>query len=328
MEWTIKKLKLELKYTWKISRNASTYKENLIVSCGHLGEIGLGEVAPNIRYGETPENLLEEFEAIKNSLKDCPKEPFEFELWLNGFKVYNALRFGIESAFIHWYISVKKISLFDLLNINEPKLVSTCYTLPIMDAGDIAAFYNTYQLKRFKYLKVKVNNEAAIDMIKEIMALGKHNIMIDANEAWKDVDELLRFMPKLKPYPIEFVEQPMPAEMVDAYKYLKKESSLPIMGDESVLNQPNFDELVQQFDVVNMKLMKAGGYINGISILKEAKARGLRTMIGCMVETTLGIRSAWSLCSLAEYADLDGCLIVGNEPYHLLKEENGQFMAS
>jgi L-alanine-DL-glutamate epimerase-like enolase superfamily enzyme len=124
------------------------------------------------------------------------------------------------------------------------------------------------------------------------------------------------------------VEQPLPADMVDAYKYLKKESPLPIMGDESVLNQPKFDELVQQFDMVNMKLMKAGGYINGIRILKEAKARGLRTMIGCMVETTLGIKSAWSLCSLAEFADLDGCLIISNEPYHLLKEENGQFLAS
>ena len=328
MEWTIKKLKLELKYTWKISRNSSEYKENLIVSCGNFGEIGLGEVAPNIRYGETPENLLEEFGVIEKDLRDCPTELAEFETWLNGFKLHNALRFGIESAFIHWYIGRHKISLYSLLGIDEPKLVSTCYTLPIMDVGDIAKFYETHKLSRFNYLKVKVSNEEAIDLVKEITRFNKHKIMIDANEAWKDVDSLLNFIPKLKPYPIEFIEQPMPAEMEDAYAYLKGKSNICIMGDESVLNQPNFDKLERQFDGVNMKLMKAGGYLNGVRILREAKARGMKTMIGCMVEITLGIKSAWSLCCLAEYADLDGCLIVGNEPFGLLKEENGQFIAN
>jgi L-alanine-DL-glutamate epimerase-like enolase superfamily enzyme len=328
MEWTIKKLKLELKYTWKISRNSSEYKENLIVSCGNFGEIGLGEVAPNIRYGETPENLLEEFGVIEKDLRDCPTELAEFETWLNGFKLHNALRFGIESAFIHWYIGRHKISLYSLLGIDEPKLVSTCYTLPIMDVGDIAKFYETHKLSRFNYLKVKVSNEEAIDLVKEITRFNKHKIMIDANEAWKDVDSLLNFIPKLKPYPIEFIEQPMPAEMEDAYAYLKGKSNICIMGDESVLNQPNFDKLERQFDGVNMKLMKAGGYLNGVRILREAKARGMKTMIGCMVESTLGIKSAWSLCCLAEYADLDGCLIVGNEPFGLLKEENGQFIAN
>ncbi len=328
MEWTIKKLKLELKYTWKISRNSSEYKENLIVSCGNFGEIGLGEVAPNIRYGETPENLLEEFGVIEKDLRDCPTELAEFETWFNGFKLHNALRFGIESAFIHWYIGRHKISLYSLLGIDEPKLVSTCYTLPIMDVGDIAKFYETHKLSRFNYLKVKVSNEEAIDLVKEITRFNKHKIMIDANEAWKDVDSLLNFIPKLKPYPIEFIEQPMPAEMEDAYAYLKGKSNICIMGDESVLNQPNFDKLERQFDGVNMKLMKAGGYLNGVRILREAKARGMKTMIGCMVESTLGIKSAWSLCCLAEYADLDGCLIVGNEPFRLLREENGQFIAN
>ena len=108
MEWTIKKLKLNLKYTWKISRNSSEFKENLIITCGGKGAMGMGEVAPNIRYGETPENLLEEFEVIEKNLRDCPTEIQAFETWLNGFKLHNALRFGIESAlYIGIFLPIK-----------------------------------------------------------------------------------------------------------------------------------------------------------------------------------------------------------------------------
>ena len=325
MEWKLEKLKLELKYVWKISRNTSEYKENFIVSCQLNGAIGKGEVAPNIRYNETPENIAEAFTKAEQGLKDCPTEPAAFEKYLLDLKLPNALRFGIESAFVHAHCLQAGIDLFEFLELEKPKQVATCYTLPIMEPSAIAGFYKQYGLNRFHFLKVKINDAAAIDMVDALCKLGNHPIMIDANEAWKDVDELIRFLPKLQAYPIEFIEQPLPAAEKAAYEYLKAKSYLPIMADESVLDQPNFDELEIQFHGINMKLMKAGGYLNGIRILKEAKARGLKTMIGCMVETTLGISSAWNLGSLVQYADLDGCLIVGNDPFHLLKEENGIF---
>ncbi|OYU95138.1 MAG: dipeptide epimerase [Bacteroidetes bacterium B1(2017)] len=326
MDWSIEKIKLDLKYTWKISRNASTYKENFIVTCKYKSCIGLGEVAPNIRYNETPENIATAFELVRTELNTLDFSLAEFEVWLKNKEIPNALKFGIESAFVHAYCQVNNLDLFSFLNIEKPKQVASCYTLPIMEAGEIKEFYHTYALNRFNFLKVKVNNEEALEMISALSALGKHPIMIDANEAWKDVEALLKFLPKLKPFPIEFVEQPMPSAFIEEYIYLKKNSPLPIMGDESVLDYPDFDILEKQFHGVNMKLMKAGGYVNGIRILQEAKRRGLKTMIGCMVETTLGIKSAWNLCSLAQYADLDGCLIVGNEPFHNLKEENGIFI--
>ena len=101
-----------------------------------------------------------------------------------------------------------------------------------------------------------------------------------------------------------------------------------IMADESVLDQPDMDVLQKQFGGINMKLMKAGGYINGLRIISEAKRRNLKTMIGCMVETSLGINSAWSLAAETDYADLDGYLVVSNEPFGLLKEEEGMVYES
>ncbi len=325
MEWTIEKIRLDLKYTWKISRNASTFKENFIVRCKGEGFEGMGEVAPNIRYNETPDLIALAFASIKNDLGQCIISTEAIESFINTSNIPNSLKFGIESAFVHWHCKKYKITLQQFLGIEKPKFVASCYTMPIMDPSLIKDFYEEHHLNRFNFIKLKVNDVAAIDMLKEIGKLGNHPIMIDANEAWKDVDVLINFLPKLMAFPVEFIEQPMPSAFTEEYVHLKKNCHLPIMGDESVINNPDFDILEKQFDGVNMKLMKAGSYLNGVKILKEANKRGMKTMIGCMVETTLGIKGAWDLCALAQYADLDGCLIVENEPFHLLNEKDGNF---
>ena len=115
----------------------------------------------------------------------------------------------------------------------------------------------------------------------------------------------------------------MPAALESEYVYLKQKSPYDIYADESVLDKPDFESLAQQFHGVNMKLMKAGGYLNGKRILEEAANSGLKTMIGCMVETSLGIWSALQLGSLAQTADLDGFLIVKSEPFNMVREEKG-----
>ncbi|MDP3928227.1 MAG: enolase C-terminal domain-like protein [Bacteroidota bacterium] len=325
MEWSIEKLRLNLKYTWKISRNSSAYKENFVVRCKLNGYVGMGEIAPNIRYNETAENIESYFESIHQELQNLNIDYTEVLNFLHTKNIPNALKFGLSAAFTHAFCLNQNIDLHKHLGITKPTEVASCYTLPIMDLADIKSFYQTHHLHRFKQIKIKVDNAAGLDLIKEVQSLGANQIMIDANEAWKDVEELIPFTESIQSLPVLFVEQPMPASFIDEYKHLKKHSKLPIMADESVLAEPNFDEIEQQFHGVNMKLMKAGSYQNGIRILQEAKRRNMICMIGCMIETTLGIKSAWDLCSLADYVDLDGCLIVDNEPYHLLHEEGGTF---
>ncbi|MDP1727747.1 MAG: enolase C-terminal domain-like protein [Bacteroidota bacterium] len=325
MEWSIKKIQLELKYTWKISRNESSFKENFIVEACEGKFIGIGEVAPNIRYNETPENVLENFYKFLNSESLAVKSLDDLTNLLGKIKLPNALRFGIESAYIHMLCKKENKSIFELLETPNPSIVASCYTLPIMDIAEIETFFNSHQLGRFGHIKIKVSEEGAIEHLNALNKICSVPIMIDANEAWKDVDLLINFLQRLKHLHIAFIEQPLPASMKEEYLYLKKHCPFPLMADESVLDQPDFDLLQQQFNGINMKLMKAGGYLNGLRILNEARKRKMETMVGCMVETTLGISSAWNLCANTNYADLDGCLIVANEPYNLLKEENGYF---
>ncbi len=324
MDWNITSLKLDLKYTWRISRNASDQKTNFLIKVRHDGLEGTGEVAPNIRYGETPENIASAFHEFHQQVGSSYISGIdELNPVLETLQLPNALRFGIESAWIHLQCAKQNISLNEYLSVPLPEQVATCYTLPIMDAGEIAGFFQQHLLQRFHYIKIKVNADSGLDELREVHKVCSRPLMIDANEAWKDPDAVLTFMEQLKSFHIAFVEQPLPSSMTEAGKYLKPKSPYPVMADESICADADFDELIQQFHGINMKLMKAGGYLNGIRLLNEAKARGMQTMVGCMVETTLGMSGAWALCGITDYADLDGYMVIKNEPFGLLKEENG-----
>ena len=322
LHWSIEEKRLDLIYNWKISRNESSFKDNFFVSVSDDHVTGTGETAPNIRYGETPENIKKEFKDFLNLQPQKVQDLNELVELLKEINLSNSLRFGIESAFIHWYSTKNNISLVNFLNIPPVKEIQTSYTIPIMSAQEVAAFIQKHHLSRFKSLKIKIGTEE-LELIKAVAEVYAGPLRIDANEAWKDPDQLLVFLNKLKHLNIEFIEQPFPGTSLEEYKYLKKKSPYPVFGDESVTSQNDMEELAQQFHGINMKLMKAGGYLNGIRILNEAKKLGLQTMIGCMVETTLGIRSGMYLCGLADYADLDGSFVIGNEPFDLMKEQDG-----
>lgn len=324
INWQITPIKLELKYTWKISRNSSTYKTNFIITCNQGNWKGLGETAPNIRYNETPEVIAEEFSRFIAAGADQVHDLGDLEQLLNTLKLKNALRFGIESAYIHMLCHAERTPINTFLGIPPAANIASSYTLPIMAPGEIVPFYNNNNLKRFEILKIKTNADNGADVLKALSTVSNQPLIIDANEAFTDADSLLRFLYTLKPYPVELIEQPMPAHCVDAYRKVKKHNLYPLMADESICEDGDFADLSTQFDVVNMKLMKAGGYLNGLRIVEEAQKHRMKTMVGCMVETSLGISGAFHMAALTDYADLDGYLIVKEDPFELLEEQDGK----
>jgi L-alanine-DL-glutamate epimerase-like enolase superfamily enzyme len=324
LHWKLEEQQLELRYTWKISRNASDFKTNFFVKIRDDCYEAVAEVAPNIRYKETPELIRAQFASFLKGLPDqLPGLP-ALNNHLEGLVICNALRCGIENAFIHYLCKKNKQSVYDFLRVKTPLAMPTAFTLPIMEIGQIEKFIAENDLKRFSYLKIKVNKDEGFETVKEVHRRVEQPLMVDANEDWKDVDDLIRFMEKVQKKNIQFIEQPLPASFTEEAIYLKKYAKLELMADESIVAEADFALLKNQFDGINMKLMKAGGYTNGLALLKEARAAGLKTMIGCMVETSLGISSAMRLCHAVDYIDLDGSLILKKDPFNLLKEEEGQ----
>ncbi len=322
--WSIENIILNLKYTWKISRNATDQKINLIVDLKEGKYSGKGEAAPNIRYQETPELLASQFELFRSKVPEHFPSDDAFIEFLDELKLANALRFAIESAWHHLQADRNKISVSEQLNLSDPGTIETAYTIPIMDPSVLRDFYNQNKLDRFSYLKVKINTDEGFEVLRYLSSFTGQPILLDPNEAFSDVEALIYFLEKIKKFKIEMVEQPMPAGMDEEYKYLKKYSPFPLFADESILHEADFGYLKTMFHGVNVKLMKAGGYMNAISLLKKAKEQGMKTMIGCMVETSLGISCGIHLCSLADYADLDSFLLVKDEPFRLIEENEGK----
>ncbi|RSK42345.1 dipeptide epimerase [Hymenobacter perfusus] len=328
LTWTLTPLHLPLRYTWKISRNASTFKTNLLVQVAGDGHEGRGEAAPNVRYGETPEALTAEFEQLCTAgLGQCETLP-ELTAFLNTHTPAHALRFALESAFVHRAAARAGQRVGEWLGVASPAgSVPTAASIPIMEPGEVATFAQEQQLGRFPLLKVKVNRDGAVVLLREVTRLFPGRpLIIDGNEAWADADSLRQSWEQIRQLPglhVRLLEQPLPATCSADYRALKGTLGCPVFADESVTDEADFADIARQFDGVNMKLMKAGGYLNGLRILRETRAHGLQTMLGCMVETSLGIWSALQISSLADVCDLDGFLILRDEPFGLVREQEG-----
>ncbi|MBC7389561.1 MAG: dipeptide epimerase [Opitutaceae bacterium] len=320
LKWSIELKRLELKYTWAISRNASDFKINAFIKVTDGINTGIGEAAPNVRYNETPDLLALRFSEL--TFLEF-KELKEFIIWLNNQELPNALRFGIESAYISYLANCKGESVCSILGLKEPVGRNTAYTIPIMPVEKLENYLKDYNLKRFRFIKIKVNSENLVPFVAETRRHLDNSLIIDANEAYTDPDSFLRDIELLDDPNLEFIEQPFPATSKEEYLYLKKVTRHLIFADESITNQADFELIKECFHGVNIKLMKAGGFLNGIQLLRDAKSHGLKTMVGCMVETGLGISGGYCLSSLADYLDLDSFLLLKNDPYPYINEKDG-----
>ncbi|GAB3571982.1 enolase-like domain-containing protein [Hymenobacter daeguensis] len=327
--WSLTPLVLPLRYVWKISRNASTTKTNLLLRVSAHGHTGLGEAAPNVRYGETPELLQEQFAGLMTNGLATVATLDELDALLAVHPVSHALSFGLEAALVQWLAATAGQPAWQWLGVPAPAVrVPTAFSLPIMEPGAVAGFLREQNAARFELLKIKVNQAEGLDLLREVArALPGHALLVDGNETWPDADSVLRFLAQAAALPglhLRLLEQPMPAALADDYRYLCPRSAVPLVADESVTDSADFAEIARQFHGVNVKLMKAGGFRRGIELLRRTRAHRLLPMLGCMVETTVGIAGALEISALADVLDLDGFLIVQDEPFGLVTEAEGQ----
>ena len=327
--WTLTAHELPLRCTWKIARNASTTKTNLVLQATQAGASGRGEAAPNVRYGETPELLRQQFAGLLAAGLPQANTLAELAALLAAQPVAHALRFALEAALTHCLAARAGQPVWQFLGVPRPAArVPTAFSLPIMAPAEVAGFIAQQQARRFGLLKIKVNQEQGLDLLRAVaQACPGQPLLADGNEAWPDADGVLRFLEQAAAVPglaLRLLEQPLPAALAADYRYLRPRTVVPLLADESVTDGADFEDIARQFHGVNVKLMKAGGYQRGIELLRRTRAHGLLPMLGCMVETSLGIWSALQISALADVHDLDGLLILREEPYGLVQEAAGE----
>jgi L-alanine-DL-glutamate epimerase-like enolase superfamily enzyme len=181
--------------------------------------------------------------------------------------------------------------------------------------------------KDYPILKIKVGTKHDIDILKAIRDVSTATIRVDANTAWTP-KEAIKTINALASYNIEFVEQPVVAHDLAGLKLIRDNVPVPIIADESCVTVDDIPRVAECVDGINIKLMKCGGIRHALKMIHVARAHNLRIMIGCMIESSLAITAAAHLTPLVDYADLDGHLLIDDDPYEGVKVENGKLVLS
>jgi L-alanine-DL-glutamate epimerase-like enolase superfamily enzyme len=164
-----------------------------------------------------------------------------------------------------------------------------------------------------------------VDRVRAIRDVTAATLRVDANAAWTP-KEALRAIERLAPFGIEFVEQPVAGDDLAGLRFVRERSPLPIIADESCITLSDVAQIADCCDGINVKLAKCGGITNALKLIAAARAHGLKVMLGCMVSSSLAITAAAQISPLVDYADLDGALLIADDPFVGVRIEQGRMV--
>jgi L-alanine-DL-glutamate epimerase-like enolase superfamily enzyme len=318
---------LPLAQAFAISRMSRSESEVVRVEVEHDGVIGLGEAAPIYYRGETPasalELLLEEAPVLLADL-----EPFELELIgarLADREGEAAAKAALDGALHDWAGKRLGIPVWRLLGLARDG-PPTSFTIAI--AGLEETRERTRQASGFHSLKLKVGAAEDLERLRAVRALTDVPLRVDANEGWT-LETARELVPELVALGVELIEQPFPAADLDSLAALAElHPRPPIVLDESCHDLRDVATAARYADAINVKLAKAGGLREALRMIHAARALDLRVMLGCMVESQLGVAPAAQIASLVDWVDLDGHLLLAEQPFEGLGLEDGRVLPS
>jgi L-alanine-DL-glutamate epimerase-like enolase superfamily enzyme len=318
---------LQLRQAWTLSRGTWDTRRNVLIRLERDGLVGYGEAAPIPRYGESAESNQAFIEKAGPILE---KDLWEFqERWQEIERLapgQNAAKAALDMAILDWVGKSLKIPLYKFFGINKNKTIPTTFSISI---AEIPVMQKTaLEAKNFQVLKIKLGSKDDRKIIEGLREVTDRPIRVDVNEGWRDREQALDMINWLADKGVEFVEQPMPAANLEDYRWLKERVRIPIIADESVHKIQDVPALASGFHGINIKLMKCGGLQEALRLVAVAGALNLKLMIGCMIESSLAISAAATLCPLFDYADLDGNLLINNDPFSGLKLDGDRWLLS
>ncbi len=287
------------------------------------GRAGLGEGFPDTYYGENPATI----EAVLPLLREAvaPFEPRlggELEETRNALvgasaamdaaiRHHGAAKCGVDIALHDLAARRLGVPVHELLGLS-PQIPPTDFTIGIDEPTVVAQ--RAERASRFPALKIKVGGPADLATLEAVRAVFAGPIRVDANTGWQP-EQGAHLVPELVRLGVELIEQPFPAHRLDQLAWLQQRSELPIVADESAVTIEDLESLAGVVAGVNVKLAKCGGVGAAKRMLERARDLGFRRFLGCMEETSVGIAASAAVASLADWVDLDGCLLLADDPF-------------
>ncbi len=319
MKSSIEILRLRPRHVFRISRGAKADVSNVILKLSHAGCIGIGEASPNAFYNETADDVASRLTSLSDWLTGITISSAEdiISLWpaiWQRVQPSRAAACAVDLALWDWLAQSRSVTLSELL-WNEPaRPVTSCVTLGLSEPEELDA--KLTELAGFPLIKIKLDRKNPVELVTQIRQLTSARLVVDANAAW-DAEMLSNIAPQLASLDVEFIEQPLPpgADFTATRP--------PVFADESCVTPEDVDRLPDVFSGFNIKLVKCGGSTPALEMLKRGQRRGLRTMTGCMLESSVLIAAGYALAQRTDYADLDGAWLLHSEPFGRVRFTNG-----
>ncbi|MEO8596537.1 MAG: dipeptide epimerase [Candidatus Solibacter sp.] len=323
---TTRIVRLNLQHTWTTTMSSSQYRDTLHTTFTHAGITGHGEGAPIVRYKEDAASAQKAVESVRDLLTST--DPMQFnKIMAEVFRRVLgewAAKSALDIALMDWVGKKLGIPLYSYFGLDPKDAPVTTFSIGI-DTPEITK-QKTREADPYPVLKVKVGLATDEATIEAVRSVTKKPLRVDANEGWKDKEEAVRKINWLEKMGVEFIEQPMPAEMLEETRWVRSKVHIPIIADEACQHATDIPKLAECFDGVNVKLDKSGGVLEAYRMLSLAKSLKMKTMLGCMISSSVTVTAAAHLSPFVDYADLDGNLLISNDPYHGVRVVNGKLI--
>jgi L-alanine-DL-glutamate epimerase-like enolase superfamily enzyme len=316
-------LVLKLAHTWTIARGSSDEKKNGLLTVVSEGVTGYGEAAANKRWNQSWETSEAAYARVEKAVQGL--SPWDHLTWLEKAEAVaggdHEVVAALDEALWDWKGKRLGRPVHELLGVPTHGMPVTTFSIGI-DTADVMK-QKTKEAAAFPRLKIKIGLANDEENIAAIRSVTDKPLTVDANEGWTTVEETRKKIAWLNGIKPLFLEQPMPAAMDAEMAKLKGLAAYPVMADEGVLTAADVAKKAGLFDGVVVKLSKAGGITRSWEQIVVARALGLKTMCGCMIESSVGIAAGLALGPLFDWLDLDGNLLLAKDPFAGLRIEKG-----
>jgi L-alanine-DL-glutamate epimerase-like enolase superfamily enzyme len=286
------------------------------------GNEGWGEAAPSKFYGETADSVVAALQLYGSMLPDDPFHLEEAERrWENKLRGNAAARAALSSA-LHDLVGKRlDVPVFRMWGLDPCVAPKSTFTIGLDAPDRIKA--KVLEADQYPILKVKLGTDHDLEILRAIREATDKEIRVDANCGWT-VKHALRMLPVLDEFGVTVLEQPLAPQNLDGLAAVTAQADIPVIADESCLTAVDIPPLIGKVDGINIKLAKCGGLREALRMIAVARAHGLMVMVGCMIESSLGITAAAHVTPLVDIVDLDGAALLADDPFVGATIDGGQ----
>lgn len=315
MKLTFSERTLRPRTAFTLSRERIAERRSVFVGLEHDGLIGRGEGSPIARHGETAESCLAALDRMRDAMAGA--DPHDYETLIPSLRQFspkdNAAMAAIDAAIMDWVGKARGLPLYGIHGADPALMPPTSMTIAIDTPDQVRE--RALEASGFHVLKLKLGGDHDRAMVEAIRVVTDVPLRGDANEGYADREAAIREIEWLAERHVELIEQPLPAAKVDDMAWLKERSPIALIADEACTGVEVIPDLAEVYHGINIKTVKSGGTLAVKETIETARQHGLSVMLGCTLESSLGIAAAAHLAPLVDYADLDGNLLLANDPF-------------